>query len=337
VRARARECRCLSELPFGEEVAAGVGGRTTSQGYSQVDNVRQQFTGYERDGETGLDYAQARYFSSTQGRFISPDPLLASGQPAEPQSWNRYAYVLNNPLMFVDPFGLIWGRRDYEDENGNKRTEIRWFDGDTVGDGYTTFTDGHYTFGDGRAYWFADNGDFGLVDTVYAGTEQSGDSCLHCAGLIDGIAMRGPAMQNAILGVAALNLAPAVVASVGLAGGGATTLGLETSGGASALTNSQLANVSRISRIIQDHLTKLDVQGLMRDVSNNPVPKPGGGHFQHYKEVTDAVNGLRGAVRSLEGSLRNPNLSPAARVQIERSVETAKNYMTRVEKIIRSH
>jgi RHS repeat-associated protein len=56
--------------------------------------------------ETGLDYFGARYFSGGQGRFTSPDPLLNSGRPDDPQSWNRYAYVGNNPLRYVDPLGL---------------------------------------------------------------------------------------------------------------------------------------------------------------------------------------------------------------------------------------
>jgi RHS repeat-associated protein len=60
----------------------------------------------ERDIETGLDYFGARYFASTQGRFTSPDPLLSSGVPEDPQSWNRYSYVLNNPLALIDPDGL---------------------------------------------------------------------------------------------------------------------------------------------------------------------------------------------------------------------------------------
>lgn len=64
------------------------------------------FTGKERDGETGLDYFGARYMSAAQGRFTSPDPLLSSAHIASPQSWNRYAYTLNNPLRFTDPFGL---------------------------------------------------------------------------------------------------------------------------------------------------------------------------------------------------------------------------------------
>jgi len=105
-----REVRshCVFKMPFGEELYAGTGGRTTAQGYSAGDGVRQQFTGYERDGETGLDYAKARYFGNSLGRFSSADPLMASGKPWIPQSWNRYTYCLNNPLKFSDPTGLIW-------------------------------------------------------------------------------------------------------------------------------------------------------------------------------------------------------------------------------------
>ncbi|MCU1268639.1 MAG: hypothetical protein JWM21_4957 [Acidobacteria bacterium] len=94
-------------LPFGEDLPAGVGQRNSLQGFGMADGVRQKFTQKERDSETGLDYFLARYYSSTQGRFTSVDPLLASGRPANPQSWNRYAYVLNNPLHFVDPNGLV--------------------------------------------------------------------------------------------------------------------------------------------------------------------------------------------------------------------------------------
>jgi RHS repeat-associated protein len=92
-------------LPFGEELFAGTGGRTVAQGFA-ADGVRQQFTSKERDVETGLDYFLARYFASTQGRFTSTDPLQASARTGTPQSWNRYSYVLNNPLNLIDPSGL---------------------------------------------------------------------------------------------------------------------------------------------------------------------------------------------------------------------------------------
>jgi RHS repeat-associated protein len=91
--------------PFGEELFAGVGGRTTSQGYV-VDLARQKFAGSEHDVETGLDFMQARYYSNMQGRFTSVDPLMASAQASNPQTWNRYTYALNNPLNYVDPTGL---------------------------------------------------------------------------------------------------------------------------------------------------------------------------------------------------------------------------------------
>lgn len=90
-------------LPFGEELVAPIGARTTAQGYAGGDGVRQQFTSQERDLETGLDYFGARYYSSTQGRFSGVDP--GPFTPADPQSFNRYSYVQNSPLKFIDPTG----------------------------------------------------------------------------------------------------------------------------------------------------------------------------------------------------------------------------------------
>ncbi|MDQ1637725.1 MAG: hypothetical protein QOF62_1064 [Pyrinomonadaceae bacterium] len=125
-------------LPFGEELFADTGGRTTTQGYTG-DSVRQKFTQKERDIETGLDYFGARYFTATQGRFTSADPLLSSGRSLQPQSWNRYSYCLNDPLKYVDPKGLIWGTQDFE-QDGHKYRRYVWFNGDKVGKGFTAFT-----------------------------------------------------------------------------------------------------------------------------------------------------------------------------------------------------
>jgi RHS repeat-associated protein len=97
-------------------------GRTMAQGYGVYDGVRHQFTGKERDTESGLDYFGARYYSSVQGRFTSPDPRNIifekdRGKSAEeragilndflsnPQNWNQYSYVRNNPLAYRDPDG----------------------------------------------------------------------------------------------------------------------------------------------------------------------------------------------------------------------------------------
>jgi RHS repeat-associated protein len=72
--------------------------------------IASQFTGKERDVETGLDYFGARYFSGAQGRFTTPD-WSADPQPVpyadfrDPQTLNMYSYVRNNPLAITDPDG----------------------------------------------------------------------------------------------------------------------------------------------------------------------------------------------------------------------------------------
>jgi len=64
-----------------------------------------QFTSKERDAETGLDFFGARYMSSAQGRFTSPDEPWLDQDPRNPQSWNLYVYGRNNPLRYSDPSG----------------------------------------------------------------------------------------------------------------------------------------------------------------------------------------------------------------------------------------
>src|SRR6185437_455260 len=69
-----------------------------------LNRIGPRYTGKERDTESGLDYFGARYLSSSMGRFMSPDPL--GGHLENPQSLNKYAYALNNPLTNTDPTGL---------------------------------------------------------------------------------------------------------------------------------------------------------------------------------------------------------------------------------------
>lgn len=111
-----------------------------------------KFTGYERDSESDLDYASARHFSSTIGRFMSPD--LLSGSPGNPQSWNRYSYVYNNPLNATDPSGMCsqedgWTGCDWDtggDSNGNYYSATLCYGCDS---GYTNY-------GDQFTGWWAD-------------------------------------------------------------------------------------------------------------------------------------------------------------------------------------
>ncbi|HWG20812.1 MAG TPA: RHS repeat-associated core domain-containing protein [Terracidiphilus sp.] len=74
---------------------------------SDTDITEHHFTGKERDTESGNDYFEARYYSSAMGRFMSPDPVIQNElRLLNPQRWNKYAYVINNPLILTDPTGM---------------------------------------------------------------------------------------------------------------------------------------------------------------------------------------------------------------------------------------
>src|SRR5579864_3372025 len=65
------------------------------------------FTDDIHDSETNLEHTLFRQYSSTQGRWLTPDPAgTASAAPTNPQSWNRYTYVLGDPANSIDPTGL---------------------------------------------------------------------------------------------------------------------------------------------------------------------------------------------------------------------------------------
>jgi RHS repeat-associated protein len=65
-----------------------------------------EYATYRRDHASAHYYAWNRYYSATWGRFSSPDPYVMSGGLTNPQGWNRYSYVANDPVNFHDPDGL---------------------------------------------------------------------------------------------------------------------------------------------------------------------------------------------------------------------------------------
>ena len=87
---------CTS-LPFGDWLTC-----------SGTDVSPMHFTGKEHDNETGLDNFGARYDASSLGRFMSPDPKHINTHLSDPQSFNRYAYTRDNPVLYVDPDGKDW-------------------------------------------------------------------------------------------------------------------------------------------------------------------------------------------------------------------------------------
>lgn len=69
-----------------------------------------KYTGQELDDETKLYYYGARYYDPVIGRFISPDSIVQA--PEDPQTLNRFSYVVNNPLLYTDPTGHLFGLDD---------------------------------------------------------------------------------------------------------------------------------------------------------------------------------------------------------------------------------
>jgi RHS repeat-associated protein len=146
-------------MPFGEEIFPDGAHRTTNLNYNFGDNIRQKFTGYQKDEETQLDFAEARMYQNLHGRFTAVDPLLASGKSANPQTFNRYVYVINNPLIYTDPTGLqvasqtgtVFQRGEFE--------FAMFGDGVPVDPGYEPFSgDVTYPASDGYRYNVTANG-----------------------------------------------------------------------------------------------------------------------------------------------------------------------------------
>jgi RHS repeat-associated protein len=90
---RSRGTQSMRYFPYGQEMVATANGKD-------------KFGTYFRDAGTGLDYAHQRYYRPGTGRFMTADPYVASGGPASPSSWNRYAYVEGDPVNYLDPSGL---------------------------------------------------------------------------------------------------------------------------------------------------------------------------------------------------------------------------------------
>jgi len=91
------------------------GGQVSSLENNGAGVVQSDFTNYEHDTDTGLEYAKARYYHSSKGQFISQDPVFWEvGQTEDgkkvltnPQAQNSYLYANGNPIVNKDPEGRI--------------------------------------------------------------------------------------------------------------------------------------------------------------------------------------------------------------------------------------
>ena len=108
----------------------------------------QRFGGMQLDPESALNYAGARYYRVSWGRFTQVDPL--GGSLTNPQRWNGYAYALNNPLRYVDPLGMsyhvcTWG--DFGAGCGDVDWDDDFWRDLSASSSYYTRADGNYWHG----------------------------------------------------------------------------------------------------------------------------------------------------------------------------------------------
>jgi RHS repeat-associated protein len=106
---------CLASMEAKSNNASGM------QACLRQNSIGPRSSGKERD-ETGLDYFGARYYSGAMGRFSSPDSGVDQ-HPINPQTWNLYSYVRNNPLILVDPDGNYACGKDVSKEDCEKFDE----------------------------------------------------------------------------------------------------------------------------------------------------------------------------------------------------------------------
>jgi RHS repeat-associated protein len=117
---------------YGETVGVGVGLRSAGQGYTAETPTRQGYGLTEKDDSTGQQHTSFRKLESLAGRFSSPDPYNGSMSIRDPQSFNRYSYVSNDPTNSIDPSGLLPrcqdGQLPIDPETGQIVCEIRMSD-----------------------------------------------------------------------------------------------------------------------------------------------------------------------------------------------------------------
>ena len=146
-----------ARAPFGESYAVKPG-----------NNMANYYAGLFQNIEGDLFDTQYREYHPTQGRWITPDPAgLAAVDPTNPQSWNRYAYVLNNPLAMIDTLG----EEGCYDQNGQAVNVVQDIC-NSMG-GWTWLSGGQWVGSDGNVY----NTQYTSGPFVSAGDPGSSDEC----------------------------------------------------------------------------------------------------------------------------------------------------------------
>jgi hypothetical protein len=151
-----------------------------------------------------LDYFLARYFSGPQGRFTSADPENIGSSASDPQSWNAYAYVRNNPLRFTDPDGLRYR------VCGSDEKDCHDLDDPMFGEFQRTYP---YVFSGGKIYAKEEGGGKGQLLGTYE--DLGRDSAFEFAdALLNRVGGSGEALAGALAKTTVQNIAFALAGPI---------------------------------------------------------------------------------------------------------------------------
>ncbi len=141
--------------PYGKVIKTSA-----SQGNKTAYTLAMRLSGQWEDTESGLYYNDFRYYDPHAGRYLSPDPL---GRLAERLgSPNAYAYVNNNPLSYIDPWGLILFAFDGTGNTPESRTNVYWLSQAYNDNDLTMGSDGSYIANSNEPFYIEGPGTSGI-------------------------------------------------------------------------------------------------------------------------------------------------------------------------------
>ena len=97
------------------------------------------------------------------------------------------------------------------------------------------------------------------------------------------------------------------------------------------LTRAQNRNIRTLKNVIENNLTEEDFSGTLADLRGSPIPNKTGGFWDHLTEMRQSYTALKSIRIGLEGSIKNPNLTPEVKAFLQDNLEKANFYITQIE------
>ncbi|MBE7720106.1 MAG: hypothetical protein E7243_11385 [Lacrimispora celerecrescens] len=286
-----------------------------------------RYCGEYIDLETNTYYLRARYYRSVTGRFTSEDTLRCvknklpnEQEVSDPLSLNLYTYCHSNPVFYTDPTGhyvlpLL------------ALTAIAGLVAGALAGGISSAIQGKFS-------WKA------VAQGAAIGSLVGLTGGAALAYVVTGSALASTGAVAAGLGFGAATVWPAGATGFEQARQLLQVQQMRVSVGAgetvAELTRAQSRNINTLNNIINNNLTAGDFSGTLADLLGKPIPKPGGGFWDHLTEMKQSYTGLQSVKNGLEGSLQNPNLTSDIKVILQENLDKANYYIYKIEELFRA-